>query len=164
MLNVYLPKIEIMIQRVQSLFLLGVVLLGVCATFLPIVEIAGYEKTMVVNAFNASVDGVMVAKSPIGYLALVTVVTALGSIFLYKNRSTQIKLCKLNLLLISLFLAASVFISEILIDKNDAVFSDAMANYQIGVGAPFLALILNYLAIRFIKKDEALVKAADRLR
>ncbi|MDE6694286.1 MAG: DUF4293 domain-containing protein, partial [Bacteroidales bacterium] len=29
---------------------------------------------------------------------------------------------------------------------------------------PVLSLALNYLAVRFIRKDEALVRAADRLR
>ena len=36
--------------------------------------------------------------------------------------------------------------------------------YGFGIGAPILAMVLSLLAIRFIKKDEAIVRSADRLR
>jgi hypothetical protein len=36
--------------------------------------------------------------------------------------------------------------------------------YSFGIGAPILAMILSLVAIRMIRKDEAIVRSADRLR
>lgn len=36
--------------------------------------------------------------------------------------------------------------------------------FRLGFALPIIAIILNYLAIRNIRKDEALVKSMDRLR
>jgi hypothetical protein len=71
---------------------------------------------------------------------------------------------KLNLLLITLQIAAIVLYSDIAKAAVDAVPEDVVISFEIGAIIPVLSLICTYLAIKFIKKDDALVRSADRLR
>lgn len=154
-----------MIQRIQSLFLLAVTILVSTLVFLPIANIAVEQNVWQLSAFKFSDElGNSLGFVPIGFIAILVGLLALATIFLFKNRSLQIKLSKLNLLLISLLLVACVFFTEIIIDKDSPVFKDAIINYQFAVALPVLALICNYLAVHFIKKDDKLVRSADRLR
>jgi hypothetical protein len=43
-------------------------------------------------------------------------------------------------------------------------FSGAQISFKTGVVLPLVAIILDYLAIRGIKKDEALIRSIDRIR
>lgn len=155
-----------MIQRIQSIFLLAVTLCLTVLIFLPIANVIAGSNSWVLSAFSFSdIEGNSVDSFiPIGFVAIVSALVSLISIFLFKNRGLQIKLSKLNLLLISLTLVACVFFTEIIIDKDDPLFAEATVHYQFAVALPIVALILNYLAIRFIKKDEDLIRSADRLR
>lgn len=45
-----------------------------------------------------------------------------------------------------------------------AAFEDARVAFKIPVAFPLIAVILDYLAIRAIGKDEALVRSLDRIR
>lgn len=87
-------------------------------------------------------------------------ILAFVAIFLYKNRTRQMKICKIGLAL------------SILISANAIVFPQfflhgiSKENLQVANGAYLFPvnIILFALALYFIRKDEDLVKAADRLR
>ena len=155
-----------MLQRIQSLFLLAVIMCVTILMFLPIANVVVGDNVWQLSAFQFSdVSGSnLEGFVPIGIVAVLISVVALITIFLFKNRGLQMKLCKLNLLLISVLLVACVFFTEIVIDKEDPIFAGAKVQYQFAVALPIVALIFNYLAIRFIKKDDDLVRSADRLR
>lgn len=154
-----------MIQRIQTLFLLAVAISVTFLMFIPIANVVVEQNIWQLSAFQFNdAAGNSLGFVPIGIVAILVILVALISIFLYKNRGLQIKLSKLNLLLISILLVGCVFFSEIIIDKDDLVFSTATVNYQFAVALPIIALIFNYLAIHFIKKDDKLVRSADRLR
>ncbi len=74
------------------------------------------------------------------------------------------KMCRLN----ALFLLGLIFSMFYLIDKAQAMFEgmqiEAEIHYGIGTYLPLLAVVLNILATRAIKKDDKLVRSADRLR
>lgn len=80
-------------------------------------------------------------------------------IFLYKKRDLQILLVRFLILIILVFLATSVAYSLMIISKYDA---DLGSWYKITI--PVIQLILAFLALRGIKKDDELVKSYDRLR
>lgn len=175
-----------MIQRVQSLFLLAVSLLMIAFLFLPIwkkevqqtgesISIAKSTDKVILNAFKISYvraasmkDGNIVAQKLaekstvyIAVLAILASLTALISIFQFKNRLRQMKLGFLNSLLMSAVLA-SIFLG---INSGDDLLTEAgNEEFLIGFYMPIIALLLNLLANRFIKKDEELVRSVDRIR
>jgi len=97
--------------------------------------------------------------SPWALFVILLVVAALSfvTIFLFKKRMLQIRLTIFScVVLIGYYMALFAYIFML---AEDTTFS---ASWTICL--PFAALILNWLAIRGIGADEALVKAYDRLR
>lgn len=87
---------------------------------------------------------------------------ALGiySIFSYSNRKVQARFCMFNVLLLVGWYILYVVYSRILGGgEADMDFSPAVA-----AGFPAVAVILYVMARRSILADEALVRAADRIR
>ncbi len=164
-----------MIQRVQTLFLLGVIISMALLVIFPIWEKADTEAgvkiaidAFYVQEFQNTGDGSnlweLKESNPIFYLAgiggLVCLV-ALFSIFQFKKRTTQVKLGALNAFLMMAFIAiATYFIYE----SENKVGLDIRGDFKPGYFLPLAAMILNSLANRFVKKDEKLVRSVDRIR
>jgi len=88
----------------------------------------------------------------IGFFALI-------AIFLYKNRNLQIRLCNLAMLITCGFIGLLIFAADSISSGMNQVI-----HYSFGTYLPMLEVILFFLAARQIKKDEELVRSADRLR
>ena len=73
----------------------------------------------------------------------------------------QLKLGMFNSFLISLLLGAFFWAIK---EGNTALADPDKGDFMIGFYVPMLAILLNFAANRFIKKDEALVRSVDRLR
>jgi hypothetical protein len=167
-----------MIQRIQSVFLLILVIAMVCVLFLPLWHKSNPEtgEQVVLTAFSlmaqplAVTDGASDAATStlsentmaIAGLAIIIALVALYEIFQYKNRFTQIKLGMLNSLLLAALLGTIFYYSSYVGDE--LVKTTAPGDYQAGFYLPVLGLIVNSLANRFIKRDEDLVRSVDRLR
>ena len=90
-------------------------------------------------------------------ILLVVAVLAFVTIFLFKKRMLQIRLTIFSsVVLIGYYLA---LVGMVFMLADDTSFTPSWS-----VCLPFVAIILNWLAIRGIGADEALVKAYDRLR
>lgn len=157
-----------MIQRIQSIFLL----LASGASFsmfgLPFADIEGVQGGTVAG-LNVLEDLVFNLQDNIGLLilAIVTGGIAFLTIFLFKNRTLQMKLCTLTIVanIILVVLAGVLFYQEMdLIDTVKNTDTSYYMDVEYGVLAPFLAIIFTVLANRGIKKDDKLVKSMDRLR
>ena len=163
-----MQKKRVMIQRVQSLLLAIVVILSVVFSFLPIFEFVGYEATYVMNAYKThlvdNVSEVISKNMGIGVLQGIVMLIALVVIFLFKKRQLQMKLLKLNLLLITLQIVAIVMYTDVAKETIGTNPSDIVMGLKMGAIIPVLCFVLVYVSIHFIKKDEELVRAADRLR
>ena len=86
---------------------------------------------------------------------------ALISIFQYRIRSRQLLLNMINsLVMVSLVAATFLTTNGINADLN----SQDGGNYGFGFWSILVAMVMNMLANRFIKKDEALVRSVDRIR
>jgi Domain of unknown function (DUF4293) len=154
-------------QRPQTLLLLlAIVANGVFLGTNSYIKTISPTEKIAVNAFqifkqNGDVVG---EKVPIYYVALLVGLSILLSIFIifqYRNRVKQMLFVALNSLLLGGALAATVYH----IQKTAVAMGGAGGDYYIGIGAIFVALIANWLANRFIKKDEKLVRDSDtRLR
>lgn len=104
-----------------------------------------------------------VSEKPTYYLFILGVLAigvAVFSIFKYTNRLTQMKLGALNSLLMGGYIALSYFFSV----KAENMIPGTTGVYQIGFYIVAAALLFNSLANRFIRKDEKMVRDADRIR
>jgi len=149
-----------MIQRIQSVYLLVVTILMVICMCSPIGSIItnANEISELGNLCITFPDGTK-DYSPWALFVILLVVAALSfvTIFLFKKRMLQIRLTIFSsVVLIGYYLALVAYLFML---AEDTTFS---ASWTICL--PFAALILNWLAIRGIGADEALVKAYDRLR
>ena len=88
---------------------------------------------------------------------MVVAVLAFVTIFLFKKRMLQIRLTIFSsVVLIGYYLALAALI---FMTAEDTSFTPSWT-----ICLPFIGIVLNWLAIRGIGADEALVKAYDRLR
>lgn len=166
-----------MIQRIQTVFLFLLVVAMVTMLFLPlwsktdtttnetVVLTAWNLKSHVLNAQGESTGtGDLPGKGAliIGLLAIAAAIIALYEIFQFKSRLTQMKLGLLNTLILTALLGTTFYFAAYV--GNDMVQSTDGGAYEAGFYMPVLALLLNALSNRFIKRDEDLVRSVDRLR
>ena len=146
-----------MIQRIQSIFLL---LAGGLAFALLGIPFAGTSET--VSASTLFSDGrYSIQDSPaLLVFYLLGGALAIGSIFLYKRRSLQIRMGIFSFIaiLIGMVLTVLLFLQDPVMDQQ------VMPDDRLGVYFPFVALIALLLAQRYIRKDDKLVQSMDRLR
>ncbi|MBR8538291.1 DUF4293 domain-containing protein [Carboxylicivirga sediminis] len=151
-----------MLQRIQTVYLLLSGLLMTSLFFLPFAQIEA-ESGEVYNFMYrglTNADG----ETVIPTLALAILLTAATfiafiTIFLFKKRVLQIRLCGLNLALLLGSTGMIYYLGTQLIDEITGVMS-----YKIMTAFPIVALILTFLALRAIGKDIALLKSMDRIR
>lgn len=153
-----------MIQRVQSLFLLGVVICLAVFLFLPIWVKTGTatNEMLELKAFSLSTpQGLLTTPYlGIGIAAIISMIVALIELFQFKSRLNQMKLGALNSLIMALTLGATVY----LIVTADQLITGPKGDFEPGFYLPIVAMILNIVANRFIRRDELLVRSVDRLR
>ena len=89
---------------------------------------------------------------------LASAITSLITIFMFKNRKLQFVLGRLNIILNFVILGVFVYWSLSVPGEID------ISEKGIGMLLPIISIVLLVLANKAIKKDEALVKSADRLR
>ncbi len=152
-------------QRIQTVFLVIVIISLVASIFMPIwvfVEASGkvhslyaLHYTIVENEVRTTV---YFPYSLTAILAIAAATLAFISIRKYTNRLTQIKLGALN----SLFLAGTIGSAVYFFNTLYSVHQGG--NYSFGLFLPGIAVVCNWLAMRFIRKDERLVRDSDRLR
>jgi hypothetical protein len=94
-------------------------------------------------------------------LVILGVLIPVITIFLYNNRPMQMKLSRLSIVLIilSVVLTIILFMQDY---RNIAIGTEVTIEY--GYVLPVLAILFLVLALRYIRKDEKLVRSADRLR
>ncbi len=158
-----------MIQRIQSVFLLllALAMLGVAVLPLWAKSDPVSHTDLTLMAFHllrgpsAGAGAAVAATWPIGALALATAASALYAIFQFRRRSVQLLLCSVQLLLIVGTLGAAFLYSS----RADQLLNVKMeGRFLAGFYLPTLALVLNLLASRYIRRDEQLVRSQDRLR
>lgn len=154
-----------MIQRIQSIFLLvSSILMGIFLTT-PIARfITNNQENIILQASGfkniANQNELLNATTPLLILCIIILLISLISIFLFKKRILQIRLCIYNILLNIGLIGLFVFYYLNFINNHD--ISEKM--FTIFTPVPLANIILLILAFRGIRKDEVIVKAYDRLR
>lgn len=130
-----------MIQRVQSLYLLGA---------------AGLLFSMFFKDFFYGVESLKYMDYvPFMVLNIVTFILAFFSVFMYRNRIRQMRVCVLNMILLLCYQGWILY-----------MFFTAVEGVKHSISAvfPVIAFIFTTLAFRGIKKDEILVQSSNSLR
>ena len=165
-----------MIQRIQSIFLALTATVMIGFAFVPIWEKTN-DKTAEKIIFDAksltyyqafvednSLNNLSVSESSNIYILVVAFMSAtlaLVSLFGYSKRVRQLKIGFLNSLLIVILISVTYYqITE----ANKILGHSLYGTYRIGFFLPLFALAFNLLASYYIKKDEDLVRSADRFR
>lgn len=153
-----------MIQRIQSIFLL--LASGSLGTlFIPSVSIGDFNQP---NAqIPASADGYLNIFDDKILLGLTGVALGVAflTIFLYKSRPNQIRLAWVSVIACLALLGMSVFETKAQTDMVQQVaYAGTFSPSFIAYIPMVVAIIFGWLAIRNIRKDEILVRSADRLR
>ena len=185
-------KIEIMLQRIQSFWL---VLAACCMALCFMTPVATYQaqiETMqqtVQSELNLLPKGEVTLNEeqlltlgstidysqkmsgfktwPLVVLAILVGAIALLSVFLYKNRVRQMRVVTVGFLLNVIYVFVLFFWA---VDAYGKTMAQAMGcgdpkvTWLAGAYAPIVAIVFFVLAHRGIKKDEMKVRAADRLR
>jgi hypothetical protein len=152
-----------MIQRIQSLWLLLISAALLAVLFLPIGIFRTPDGMYECTAFALKQEGSRTLLDwpvwLIGYTSIASAVLAFITIFLYKKRNLQMIFCWINALIMLTitigFIAIIVYFKKVM---------GAWAGYGPGLLMPLAGLILDFLAIYGIRKDEKLVKSWDRIR
>jgi hypothetical protein len=147
-----------MLQRIQSVYiLLSIVLLGLLFR-LPIAELTSRGEIFSFTVFGIfrgnekTIDGILLVCFTLAILLLHLIV-----LFSYKKRIRQIRILVFTMVLLAGLFGLFFWYTRILIP-------DAMVSFKITTVFPVVALILDYLAIRGIGKDEALIRSLNRIR
>lgn len=149
-----------MFQRIQTFYLFLVSVCMAVSMFSPLAIMAYDGNFVALNAFSF-LKGADIAfeTGSLFVIGLVSSLISLVSIFLYKNRKSQIRITKSNIFVMIFFLAYMVF----LIFKNDNDYG-TFTSFSWGTVIPLIAIIFAFFSIKHIKKDESLVRSLDRLR
>lgn len=145
-----------MIQRIQSLFYLlaGISFAGLFK--LPFatsaISIPQYFSDQVYNVMDHIV---LIGLTSIGILV------SLSAIFLFKNRSLQLRM-GLIAIVISILIPVVAFL--LIYTEKTASTDTAQIDDGMGLYLPVLSLIFAIIGNRFVKKDDKIVKSMDRLR
>ncbi len=150
-----------MIQRIQTLYLLAVVALGIALIWLPVVQLVTPEEAAELQVYELSALGGAPIQGVWGLLVTTILIPllALVDIFLYNKRILQ---ARLNIFTVMLCLGYyGVLAIYIWLAKMSLGVEWHILPYA---SFPLVCLILTLMATRRILKDEALVRAADRIR
>jgi hypothetical protein len=160
-----------MLQRIQTIFLLGIIIAMVTLCFVPIwtkVDLnTGHSYTMYAWHFKETIplaQQVYLVKKPymiIGILAILVILLTCYALFRYDNRLKQLQLCALNSILMTGSMGCILYWTV----KNDAKFLvEAKSHYHLGFVAIIVAILSNLLANQFIKRDERLIRESAKIR
>ena len=150
-----------MIQRIQTLYLLLVVILGTVLCFFSPVQFLAPEATEYISlqAFD---------KWPLAVMTLAIPLLALVVIFLFKRRLLQARLNIMNVILCLGYYALVALYTAFVVKGYEPIGETTLAGAKwylnVWAAIPLVNIVLTMMATRRILKDEALVRAADRLR
>jgi hypothetical protein len=101
----------------------------------------------------------------LGVVLAIVAALSFYTIFIFNHRMLQVRLTVFSTILLVGYYGAYAFFAWLFNEKINASVNEAVG-FQLTAASilPLLALIFNLLAIRGIRKDEALVRSLDKIR
>lgn len=152
-----------MIQRIQTLYLLLAAAFMSLTLFMPIATFVVDDQTYELTAFLLTCGEMTQSTIWLGIILAIATALPLITIFLFKKRTLQIRLCAVEVVL----LIGSLVLVALYYWLTSRLFEGLVIEHrQFGWAAPMpiVAIVLSYLASRAIFKDEVLVRSLDRIR
>ena len=160
-----------MIQRIQTIYLALTAICGLLMYFFPLVSLVPanasaepviyHLSALEVNVITNGTSNVLMRLWPVVVLNALTIAFAVFTILQFKSRVKQIRFTHFLLILQLIQIVFIVFDVE----KLSTVAGEGhMITFGVFSVLPALQLLFTRLATGAIKKDEALVRSADRLR
>ncbi len=150
----------IMIQRKQTLYLLGAIFLILFNLFNPFIKSA----QLTFDAFHIKQlkesAPIIIKTYPIAIYIIILALLHLFTIFLFKGRHIQMRFTMLSMIL-SLGFYGILFFYHYLANRQIAM---NLSQYNFGLVSPLLAAIFDFMAYGGIKRDEKIVRDSERLR
>lgn len=159
-----------MIQRIQTVYLFIAALATLSLLLMPFGKVYTDLFGFTFDAFAvkdiSATPTVAMSTFYIAILVIISAVMSIAAIFMYKNRPRQISMIYVNILVFLFCIALMLFIYPDIVFINKGLMAkEDIFEYNPWILIPLCITALSlYLANRAIKKDEKLVKAADRLR
>lgn len=149
-------------QRIQTLYLILAIILNASLFGLSLASFSvdAMERSFGLMGFENGKDYQTVI---LPLITSASILLSLVVILMFRKRQLQIKLSQLNLFVQAALVAAIFFLIDEGV-KSLGLTEGVEVDYGIGTIISLLPLLFIYLAIRGIKKDEALIRAADRIR
>lgn len=152
-----------MIQRIQSLYLLLAGIFPAITLFSSVMLFSEGEKWLTLSSmgYDATLVPEYAGKHPYGLtvLTFLSIVLAIVALFGYKNRKTQLRKVFFAICSNVLWYVACAAYSFAVVDATKL-----SAWFDFTIFFPLLAIVALFMARRGIRKDEELVRAADRIR
>ncbi len=154
-----------MIQRIQTLYLFLISALIAVMLFAPLAWFAGEAGAFELHAFALE----MAKGEPLhttvylGILLVAALVLPLVTIFLYRNRMLQIRLCCVEMVLL-LGCLAMEGVYYYLARRAFSNLAFHAQGFKPAIVLPIVGLLFAYLAAKAIFKDELLIRESDRIR
>ncbi len=147
-----------MIQRIQSVYILLAGVLVATLFKLKLADISVDGELMELMS-KGIFKGEELVYNGLPLLIFVGIISLLHliAVFLYKKRIVQIRI-----LIFTIILLLGLF--GIIFYFTYAGFDGAKVAFKIPVAFPIVAIVLDWLAIRAIGKDEALIRSLNRIR
>lgn len=147
-----------MIQRIQTIYIFVATILIGTLFKLKLADLSVNNELMEFFATGIEKSNEIIFDGlPLLIFIGIIVILHIVSIFLYKKRILQIRILVFSIIL--LLGLVGMFFYFIF-----AGLDGAKVAYKIPMAFPLIAIILDWLAIRAIGKDEALIRSLNRLR
>ena len=147
-----------MIQRIQTVYIL---LAGVLTAILYKLKLADLSVNNELMEFFAKgiFKGEDIVYNGLPLMVLIGIIAFLhfAGLFLYKKRILQIRILVFSIILLLGLFGLFFYFTYM-------GFEGAKVAFKIPVAFPLIAVILDWLAIRAIGKDEALIRSLNRIR
>tara|TARA_B110000046_G_C12844002_1_gene334893 strand:- start:223 stop:678 length:456 start_codon:yes stop_codon:yes gene_type:complete len=151
-----------MIQRIQSLYLLVAIVLQSLSLVLNwstyLLEDSYYTLTGLSSSFEA------INAMPLVFGITVSIILLIVVLLQYKNRARQMQLANIAIIQLLLVMGLFSWIHYNLINSIKADFPEMEIGYGVAVIFPLVSILLVWMAKKAVKKDDDLVRSADRLR
>jgi hypothetical protein len=157
-----------MIQRIQTIYLAISAFAAAALLFVPVItfnvisgtstqymEINTLGRYIIENGIHTQVEAYPYASS----LAFIVLLVSVVNIFSFKHRVRQMQLCWVGSLL-------ALALAVMMITKAEPESYGQILNWDVKIGSFLYSaiIIVQMLALRAIRKDELMVRSADRLR
>lgn len=147
------------IQRIQSLFLLIAAILMVAFAFFPALTFELADKTVLYGALATGRAGNLHVNPLLITLIILIVFLAIVDIFLYKNLQRQMTVCFVDIF-IGLSMLMAIVVQAIVVNNR----ADWTVTWNWYLLLPVFSIIFLMLAHRAMSKDKKLLRDSDRLR